>query len=43
MGSAGHVVHSSAYGEQNISALFFMLEWDRYGLHKKRTGTRYAE
>jgi hypothetical protein len=43
MGYAGDVVHSGASGEQNISALFFMLEWDRYGLHKKRAGTRYAE
>jgi hypothetical protein len=24
-------------------ALFFMLEWDRYGFEKKRAGTRYAE
>jgi hypothetical protein len=27
MGSAGHVVHSSAFGPQNIDALFFMFGW----------------
>jgi hypothetical protein len=43
VGSAGHVVHSSAAGVRNGDELFFMHEWDRYGFNKKRTGTRYAE
>jgi hypothetical protein len=37
------MVHSGAYGSQNVDALLFMLEWDRYGFNKKRTGTRYAK
>jgi hypothetical protein len=43
MGSAGHVVHSSASGTRNIDMLFFLLEWYRYGLQKKRVGTSYIE
>jgi hypothetical protein len=44
VGSAGHVVHSGASGGgQNIDTLLFMLWWDQYRFHKKRTGTRYAE
>jgi hypothetical protein len=43
MGSMGHVVHSGMSAMQNTDALFFMLEWDRYGFHKKCVGTRYDE
>jgi hypothetical protein len=43
VGYAGHIVHFGAFEVQNVDVLFFMLEWDRYGFHKKRTGTRYAE
>jgi hypothetical protein len=43
VGSAGHVVHSGAYGVRNIDALFFFIGWARCGLSKKLTGTRYAE
>jgi hypothetical protein len=43
VGSAGHVVHSSAFGPRNVNALFFMLEWDRYRFHKKRTKICYTE
>jgi hypothetical protein len=39
----GHVVHSSASREQNVIAVFFMLEWDQYGFDKKRAWTHYVE
>jgi hypothetical protein len=39
----GHVVLSGAFGPPNIDALFFILGWDRYGLQKKRVGTRYTD
>jgi hypothetical protein len=42
VGSVGHIVHSGAFGVQNINALFLMLRWDRYGFHKNCTGTRYV-
>jgi hypothetical protein len=43
VGHAGHVVHSGAFGEQNVDTLFFMLKWDRYGFDKKCHWTCYAE
>jgi hypothetical protein len=42
VGYVGHIVHSGAFGVQNIDALFLMLRWDGYGFHKKCTGTCYA-
>jgi hypothetical protein len=42
MGSMGHIVHSGASGARIIDALFFMLRWDWYGLHKRHAGTCYA-
>jgi hypothetical protein len=41
--SVGHVVHSVAFGAQNIDALFFMLGWDQYRFHKKHARTHFAE
>jgi hypothetical protein len=43
VGSTGHVVHSGALGARIIAGLFFLIRWDRYGLHKKLTGIRYGE
>jgi hypothetical protein len=43
VGSVGHVVHSGAYGLQNVYALFLMMGWDRCGFPKKRVETRYTE
>jgi hypothetical protein len=43
VGSAGHVVHSGVCGESNDDVLFFILWWDRFGVHKKCAGTRYDE
>jgi hypothetical protein len=40
VGSTGHVVHCGASRARNVNALFFMLGWDEYGLHKKHDGTR---
>jgi hypothetical protein len=41
-GSVRHVVHSGASGARDIDALFFVIQWDRYGFDKKRFRTRYA-
>jgi hypothetical protein len=43
VGSAGHIVHSSASRVQNINVLFFMLGWELYGFHKKRARSHYTE
>jgi hypothetical protein len=43
VGSVGHVVHSGAFGAENVGALFFMLGWDRYGFHEKRAGSQCAK
>jgi hypothetical protein len=43
LGYAGHVVHSSVFGAQNIDTLIFMLVWDRCSFHKKHVGTSYVE
>jgi hypothetical protein len=38
VGSAGHIVHCCSSGAQNVDAQFFLLGWDRYGLHKNASG-----
>jgi hypothetical protein len=43
VGSAGHVVHSGASRPGNVDALFFILELDPYGFHKKGVGTHCAK
>jgi hypothetical protein len=40
--STCHVVNNGVSEPHNIDALFFMLEWDRYGFNKKHARTRYA-
>jgi hypothetical protein len=35
----GHVVHSIASQARKVDALFFILEWVRYGFQKKRIET----
>jgi hypothetical protein len=43
VGSTGHIAHFVASRVRNVDVLFFLLRWDLYGFHKKRTGTHYAE
>jgi hypothetical protein len=43
VGSVGNVVHSGVSAEQNITTLFFLLGWERYGFHQKCVGTSYAK
>jgi hypothetical protein len=39
----GHILHSDAFGTQNINTLLFMVWCDRYGFRKKCARTCYAE
>jgi hypothetical protein len=43
VGFVGHVVDSGVSGVQNVIALLFIFEWDRFGFDKKKAGTHYAE
>jgi hypothetical protein len=43
VGYFGHVQDSGVSGARHIDALFFMLMWDRYRIHKKHVETRDAE
>jgi hypothetical protein len=43
VGSAGHIVHSSASEVRNVDTIFFMLGWDWYGFHKNCAGSCYVE
>jgi hypothetical protein len=42
VGSAGHILHSTAYGARNVDALFFMIGYAQCGFYKKHAGKRYA-
>jgi hypothetical protein len=43
LGSAGHVVHSSASETQNVDALFFMIRYSPCCFYTKDTGKCYAK
>jgi hypothetical protein len=43
VGFVGHIVHSIASAVLNVDALFLILRCVRYGVHRKRVGTRYTE
>jgi hypothetical protein len=43
VGSAGLVVYCGTFGARNVDALFLLLGWDQYRLHKKHVETSYVE
>jgi hypothetical protein len=43
VGSAGHIVYSSASKVRNVDAAFFMLRWVQCGYHEKLVGTHNVE
>jgi hypothetical protein len=43
VGSVSHVLYVGTSRARNVYALFFVLRWDRYELHRKHAGTRYTK